>query len=58
MANKPIMSVSIDPDILKWIDEQIEEKRFASRSHAVEYCLHKMMVRESGKNPIEAVAAL
>lgn len=58
MPNKPIMSVSIDPDILKWIDDQIDEKRFASRSHAVEYCLHKMMVKESGKNPREAVAAL
>ncbi len=52
------MSISIDPDILKWIDEQVEEKRFASRSHAVEYCLHKMMIRESGKTPLDAVAAL
>lgn len=58
MAPKPIISVSIDPDILSWIDKEVEEKRFASRSHAIEYCMYKMMVSESGKNPIEAVAAL
>lgn len=58
MPQKPVISVSIDPEILTWIDEQIDEKRFASRSHAIEYCLHKMRVRESGKNPCEAAAAL
>lgn len=29
-------SVSVDEDLLEWIDTQIKEKVFASRSHAIE----------------------
>ena len=58
MSPKPIISASIDEEILNWIDKEVEAKRFASRSHAIEYCLHKMMVNESGKNPRKAAAAL
>ena len=36
-------SVSLNEDTAKWIDEQIEKRRFASRSHAVEYAIHKLM---------------
>ncbi len=35
-------SVSLSKEILKWVDEEIKKKRFASRSHAVEYCIHKV----------------
>jgi Arc/MetJ-type ribon-helix-helix transcriptional regulator len=37
--DKESISVTIDSVLLKWIDEQIEEHRFASRSHAIEYCV-------------------
>ena len=36
-------SVTISEDILKWIDLEIKKKRFASKSHAVEYCVHRVM---------------
>ena len=36
-------SVTLSDEILKWIDEQIKTKRFASRSHAVEYCVNEVM---------------
>jgi len=39
-------TVSIDADIIKWIEEQIEKKRFSSVSHAVEYCLYQVMEKE------------
>ena len=38
-GNKESISVTIDSELLEWVDEQIGEHKFASRSHAVEYCL-------------------
>lgn len=39
-------SVTLSKELVKWIDEQIKTKRFASRSHAVEYCVDKIMKEE------------
>lgn len=39
-------SVTLDDEIIKWIDEQIKKKKFASRSHAVEYCIYQIMQKE------------
>jgi Arc/MetJ-type ribon-helix-helix transcriptional regulator len=33
-------SVTIDEDLVKWIDGEINKKRFANRSHAVEFALY------------------
>ena len=30
------INVTVDPKLLEWIDEQIEKKVFANRSHAVD----------------------
>jgi Arc/MetJ-type ribon-helix-helix transcriptional regulator len=35
-------SMNLDEDLLKWIDTQIAKKRFAHRTHAVEYVLQKL----------------
>lgn len=35
-------SVTLDKEIVDWIDKQIEKKVFASRSHAIEFCVHKV----------------
>jgi len=32
-------SVSVDESLLKWLDAQIKTKRFASRSHGIEFAL-------------------
>ena len=37
--NKPSVNVTIDPELLAWIDEQVENKIFAHRSHAIEACV-------------------
>ena len=39
---KDRICVTIDRDLLDWVDQKIEEKHFANRSHAVEYSLKKV----------------
>lgn len=39
-------SVTIDKDILEWIQQQIKQKRFNNVSHAFEYAVYKLMKEE------------
>lgn len=43
---KPKFSVSIDADLCRWLDSEIRDKRFASRSHGIEYALTKLRKSE------------
>ena len=36
------LTVTVTPEIFKWIDEQVEKGFFADRSHAVQYSLMKV----------------
>jgi Arc/MetJ-type ribon-helix-helix transcriptional regulator len=36
------LTVSILPELVRWIDEQVEKGGFADRSHAVQYSLIKV----------------
>ena len=38
-------SVAIDPELLDWIDSMIENKRFATRTHAIELGLQLLKER-------------
>jgi Arc/MetJ-type ribon-helix-helix transcriptional regulator len=40
--NKATIAISVDPQLLKWIDEQIKIKRFANRSHAFELGIQRL----------------
>jgi len=40
MKNK--FSVSVEDDLLKWLDSEIKNKRFASRSHGIEFALNEL----------------
>jgi len=40
------LSITIDEDLIKWLDLQIKKKKFASRSHGFEYVLSR--AKESG----------
>ncbi len=42
MGNKKTISISIDEDLLQWIDKQVKTKRFAHRSHAFEYAIEQL----------------
>ncbi len=43
---KPRIAITIDQILLDWIDNQIKSKKFANRSHAIEYCVHREMQYE------------
>ncbi len=36
---KERFSVSMDDDLVKWLDSMVDEKIFSSRSHALEFCV-------------------
>jgi Arc/MetJ-type ribon-helix-helix transcriptional regulator len=42
MGKKLKTSVAIDRELLEWVDAQINKKRFANRTHAVEYALQQL----------------
>lgn len=46
MGRKIKTSITIDEDLLSWIDKLIESKRFANRTHAIEYALQRLRERE------------
>ncbi len=38
---KQRITITIDKDLLKWLDKKIEKKVFGNRSHAIEYLIKK-----------------
>jgi metal-responsive CopG/Arc/MetJ family transcriptional regulator len=41
--SKVKLSITVDEDLLNWIDVQIKKKNFANRSHGFEYAISKLM---------------
>ena len=39
-------SIALDEDLLAWVQEMIERKRFATRTHAIEYALQRLKEQE------------
>jgi len=39
---KTKLSITVDDELIKWLDIQIKRKRFASRSHGFEYALSEL----------------
>ena len=39
---KQKFSVSVEDGLLKWLDSGIKSKRFASRSHGIEFALNEL----------------
>jgi len=46
MGRKKKTSIALDEDLLSWIDEMVKTKRFANRTHAIEYALQRLRERE------------
>ncbi|MBT3406924.1 hypothetical protein HN419_07250 [Candidatus Woesearchaeota archaeon] len=40
---KEKISISVEKELLDLLDSEISEYRFANRSHAVEYCIAKVL---------------
>ena len=43
-------SVALDDKLLKWVDKQIKIKRFANRTHAIEYALQQLVESEKSES--------
>ena len=43
---KERITITIDTDLLSWLDDKIEEKVFANRSHGFEYLIQRKMDEE------------
>lgn len=57
MGDKIKVTATIDPELVEWIDGQIQTRRFASRSHALEVIIADRMKEEkarseSGESPL------
>ena len=51
---KTPISARVDEDLIVWVDEQIEKKRFNNRTHAVNLALYLLKKAESPKLASEA----
>jgi Arc/MetJ-type ribon-helix-helix transcriptional regulator len=40
--SKVKISITIDDNLVKWLDSQIKSKRFANRSHGLEFALNQL----------------
>ena len=49
MGKKIKTSVALDEELLEWIDKLIASKRFANRTHAIEYALQRLKEREKNE---------
>jgi Arc/MetJ-type ribon-helix-helix transcriptional regulator len=45
--NKVKVTASMDAELVEWIDKEVESRRFASRTHALEFAASRL------KNEIE-----
>jgi metal-responsive CopG/Arc/MetJ family transcriptional regulator len=55
MEQKERISITIDKRLLKWIDERIDGRVFANRSHGLEFLARRKIKSESGSssdNPV------
>jgi len=49
MRKKKLVTVTLSEEVLNWIDKQIKNRRFASRSHALEYIVAKYIQNKGEK---------
>lgn len=50
MVRKKVM-VTIDPELIEWVDKLVEEKKFRNRSHSFEYALHRLKKGRCEESP-------
>ncbi|MEM3463805.1 MAG: ribbon-helix-helix domain-containing protein [Candidatus Bathyarchaeia archaeon] len=45
MGRKIKTSIALDEELLAWIDKLVASKRFANRTHAIEYAIQRLKER-------------
>lgn len=53
-AGKTTVCARVDDELVDWVDEQVEQKRFSNRTHALNYALYLLKQAESPKIASEA----
>lgn len=43
------LSVTVDPELVEWLDAQVKNKVFANRSHGIELALFKLKEKNAEK---------
>ena len=51
---KTKLTTTLDKELMAWIDENIESKRFATKAHAIEYALAMLKSKSDGSAPLGA----
>ena len=46
---RPAFTVTVDPELLEWVEKEIEKHRFASRSHAIDMALFELKNKVEGE---------
>jgi len=46
---KERITITVDKDLLNWIDKKIDDKTFANRSHGFEYMIKRLMDAEKNE---------
>lgn len=46
MGKKVKTSIALDEDLLIWVEKMVKRKRFANRTHAIEYALQRLREQE------------
>ena len=46
MVRKDKITISVDHELIEWLDSQVKKKRFSSRSHGFEYTFSKFREEE------------
>lgn len=49
---KTKLTTTLDKELMAWIDENIDAKRFATKAHAIEYALAKLKADSDGSAPL------
>jgi len=42
-------TVTLPEDVIKWLEREIEERRFSNISHGIEYAFYQLMKKEKVK---------
>lgn len=42
------ITISIDAEVMRWVDSEVEKDRFRNRSHGFEYCVKMVRIGEAG----------
>jgi Arc/MetJ-type ribon-helix-helix transcriptional regulator len=55
-ARKIKTSIALDEELLSWVEEMVRKKRFANRTHAIEYALQRIKEQETEELHVKVVA--